>query len=71
MDLQDIEWNFVDWNQVGDDRDKAWTVMYTVMHSLVVGYSGGNCSPAEDILASQAGLRYVELASERSTCVYC
>jgi hypothetical protein len=53
-------------NQLADDRDKGWTVVYTVMNSLV-GYSAG----AEDILASQAGLRYVDLASERSTCVYC
>ena len=38
MDLQDIEWNYVDWNQVADDGDKGWTVMCTVMNNLV-GYS--------------------------------
>lgn len=70
MDLQGIEWNCVYCNQVADDMDKGWTVMYMVMNNLV-GYSARNCWPAEDVLASQAGLRYVALASERSTCVYC
>jgi hypothetical protein len=70
MDLQDIEWNYMDWSWVADDRYKGWTVMCTVMNNLV-GYSAWNYWPAEYILPSQAGLRYVELASERSTCVYC
>jgi len=42
IDLQDTEWNYVDCNQVADDRYKGWTVMYTVMNNLV-GYSAENC----------------------------
>jgi len=41
MDLQGIEWNCVYCNQVADDGDKGWTVMYTVMNNLV-GYSSRN-----------------------------
>jgi len=42
MDLQGTGWNYVDCSQVADDRDKGWTVMYTVMKNLV-GYGAGNC----------------------------
>lgn len=41
MDLEEIEWEIVDWIHLADDGDQWWAVVNAVMNSQVP-YSAGN-----------------------------